>query len=280
MNTKNKMAPEEIQAIKNSLKRRLRAAYDHIDSDQETFLLAKEDYIEYIQENSPLRRIIKKLLKESDDEIISEKESALEQYGEIDVRKEFFIIQQTYNELVEELDKMIITNKQKKTGAREELTYPLNGKDWCDVTIRFKDEFNVKITIGKRKFDSDCERLGFADRRSKNTKLKTKKSWEVLMLAAATDGVISIAKLTGKKRQSKTKEKLEIVNILKNKFEGEDDPFEKYDERTESYKLKIKLIPVQIFRSDYRDRNIIDSSEKENPYADLKSFWEEQSPSS
>lgn len=140
-----------------------------------------------------------------------------------------------------------------------ETLYPLNGRRWKDVTITFKNDYDVKITIKNQPYNSDYRMLGFADTRVRPEDMTTraKKSWGFLQILSQEKGTFPINTVSEKKKRAMYKKyKQELVAILKSAFGTSEDPFEKYDREEGIYKTKFHIVPEPLFREDYRDRDI------------------------
>lgn len=109
---------------------------------------------------------------------------------------------------------------------------------WHDVTIRFLDERNVHIQGGKKTALADYEALGFSDDKSKKPNL----AWVFLFGMAKNNG--ETEKIPSPVPDNIKQIKLQISNLLKKLFKNETEPFYDFSE-TNTYKLKIKLIPPQ-----------------------------------
>ena len=174
---------------------------------------------------------------------------------EMCIENDFISIQKLHKDILDKIGKKQDANKAEKDA---ESLYKLNEKGWTDVTIEFKNDYDVQIKIGGKKFQSDYEKLGFADERIKNTNDKTtvKTSWNLLTLLSTQGGIFSLDKLLKKDVAQCKKQKQEIVSIFKKKFGTAEDPFEKYSKHKKIYKMKLKLVPIEDFREDYYDKRI------------------------
>lgn len=160
------------------------------------------------------------------------------------------------------LNKEIIENKFIKTD-NEEIKPPseiitelgiTENTQWEDIEIRFKNNYDVKITTNNKSFDSDYEKMGFADKR-KNKDTKAKESWNLLLLFSVNNNIFPFSDLNIIKKVKQKKQKQELNKLLKAYFGIADDPIV-HNKITKNYEMKIKLIPIEDFRQQWADRNI------------------------
>jgi len=133
------------------------------------------------------------------------------------------------------------------------------GTRWENITIRFLNDYDIRVDVKKIKFLIDYEKMGFADERIKKTeeKVKTKNCWGFLQLLSTKNGEFDLNTLIGEEKNQRIKQKQILTKILKEFFPTiNDDPFYEYDETKGIYKIKIKLIPDKTFREDFRDKDI------------------------
>ncbi|MFZ1736060.1 MAG: hypothetical protein WAU31_03940 [Candidatus Moraniibacteriota bacterium] len=150
---------------------------------------------------------------------------------------------------------------------------------WSDVHMKFREDSNITVTIGDEEYQTNCEKMGFQDRRKPKI-VEMKKCWGFLYQLAMTDGKVGTNKELLGTRKEYSKWKQDLTKILKAFFPSiVGDPFEPYDE-THGYRIKIKVEPETRYKEEqYRDRNISDPRvKKNNPYADTADYCEEQSP--
>jgi hypothetical protein len=124
-------------------------------------------------------------------------------------------------------------------------TLELNDKSkWQDITIEFTSIFDVKIIYHGKKLKADYIDLGFADGRNKNQENgKRKKSWNTLMEMSANKGILDLGNHNPAEKEIYKKHKQEISKLLQAFFGLPFDPFEQFEEETQSYKTKFKLLP-------------------------------------
>ncbi len=157
--------------------------------------------------------------------------------------------------------------EMKEKDKKENLFPVPKNTQWKDLTIKFKNDFDVEIAIGKNKYSTDYEKMQFADKRIKKSKEKAKAtdSWKMLCVLSTSKGVFPLDQLIGKEKTQKIKQKQALAKGLTNLFpsiaELDDDPFFPYDDIQKIYKIKINLIPVETFREDFRDKDIKDESD-------------------
>ena len=180
----------------------------------------------------------------------------------IDIRQEEF--NKFYNQVIAKLKKLKVLEEKKDRdiGAKPQ-------EKWEDIQIKFLNQFDVEITTKKDFYSSDCEKLGFS---KTNTKVLTPvASWGFLRLIASQNGVYELDRITGKDKEQTIKSKQDLTKRLKNYFQIDDDPFNEYDSIKKQYKIKIKLIPEQIFREQWEDKDITDYVEQNrDKYKDLE----------
>jgi len=155
-----------------------------------------------------------------------------------------------------------------KKDLQENTLFPTpENTNWDDITIKFKNKFNVTVVIKGKEYESTYEKMGFADRRIRKPEEKAKAngSWNFLYLLSTLEGVFPIDKLTGKDkgRNKKLKQSLSevLTKVLFPNVKG--DPFYDYNDREKIYKIKIKLIPEKDFIDDFRDNDIESKSDSE-----------------
>ena len=216
----------------------------------------------------------------------------LTRWGAFKIEKEFslkdentynfylHILRLKFNELCKKFNHKdkIDLNKEKKEKNDEVRFLPKipNNTEWRDITIRFKNEYDVDIIIGKNKYPYDYETMRFADNRIKKSeeRTKAKDSWNLLQLLAIGKGKFPLNHLIGKEREKIIKQKQSLRKILKEFFPTiNDDPFFEYDDINDIYRIKIKLIPVKDFRNDFKDKNIKDEP---NDNLCIKKDYEDQ----
>lgn len=170
--------------------------------------------------------------------------------------------QPTESIIQKEIKKEIKEVKKIKDGALQFPT-PKNTR-WEDITIKFRNDYDVDVIIGKNTYPSNYEKMEFADKRikKKDEKAKANDSWELLRLFSTQKGTFPLNKLTGEEKEKRKKQKQALSKTLKELFPTiENDPFYEYDDIEGVYKIKIKLIPIETFREDFRDKDIKDESE-------------------
>jgi uncharacterized protein YqfB (UPF0267 family) len=171
-----------------------------------------------------------------------------------------------------------ITQIKKKENITP-INLPQNTR-WEDITIKFKNEYDADIITGRTTLHYDYEKMGFADKRvkKKDERVKANDSWKFLKILSTNNGVFPLDKLTGKEKEQRKKQKQSLSKILKELFPTvKDNPFYEYDDIEKNYKIKIKLIPIEDFRGDFRDRNIYDK--KSSKFSDLDEFYKGETPS-
>lgn len=150
---------------------------------------------------------------------------------------------------------------------------------WSDIHMKLRGNYAIAISIGNEEYQTNCEKMGFQDRR-KSKIVEMKKCWGFLYQLAMSDGKVGTNKELLGTRKEYSKWKQNLTKILKTFFPlivG--DPFDPYDEAY-GYRIKIKVEPETRYKEEqYRDRNISDPRVKKNsPYADTADYFEEQSP--
>jgi len=167
---------------------------------------------------------------------------------------------------VVEAEEEVIQEAEKEKQKSTDLLFSITKEtQWKDITIKFKNDFDVDVIIGKKTYPSNYETMKFADKRVKKTneKAKANDSWQFLFLLSTVKGIFPIDKLTGKDKKQRIKNKQILTKSLKALFPTiDDDPFYEYNDIEKVYKIKINLIPVETFRDDFRDRNIRDDSDE------------------
>jgi hypothetical protein len=136
---------------------------------------------------------------------------------------------------------------------------------WENIEIRFNDEYNVKLIIDGNEENSDYEKLGFADtRQDSDKKAKYVKSWGVLILFSARNGIIKMSEFAGDKTRKNLfiKSRSDLSKRLQNYFGSSDDPIV-YKQDGEKYLIRIKLTPPNDFKDSWQDRNIYEHGKKE-----------------
>ena len=108
--------------------------------------------------------------------------------------------------------------------------------NWEDITIKFKDGYNVNIKVKDLKIDADYKQMGFEDTRNR----LPNKQWDLLRLLALQKGELAWDK-PGANRYVKKKKQL-LSDTLKAYFQIEKDPFLPYKPQ-KAYKIRINLIP-------------------------------------
>lgn len=152
---------------------------------------------------------------------------------------------------------------------------------WSDIHIKLQENFDVLINIGGEKHKTNCEKMGFQDKRKPGI-VKMKKCWEFFEQLAMANCEIKTGKVSSEKKKELSKRKQELVTILKKFFPSiSGDPFEPC-ENVGGYKIKIHLEPETHYKDEqFRDRRIFDSGadNKKDPYGDIENYHKEQSPS-
>ena len=155
---------------------------------------------------------------------------------------------------------------KQKDSAQPKQVEPIilkEGSKWEDITIKFKNEYDVEIQVRDKVYPSNYEDMGFADDRKNQEKLtKAVESWKLLHLFAINEGVFPLNSLLPKDREQRTKQKQGIKKKLKEKFPTvAGTPIEDLNER-EEYTININLIPETEFRDDFEDarKKITDDS--------------------
>lgn len=127
---------------------------------------------------------------------------------------------------------------------------------WKDISIRFLDKRNVIIQGDKKNTTLDYEALGFSDDKSK----KPNFAWNVLYKMAENNGETD--KITSPIPDNIKQIKRQISDFLKKLFHNDTEPFYDFSE-TNTYRLKIKLIPPQTDDTDSEDKLGVKSYLKE-----------------
>jgi hypothetical protein len=147
---------------------------------------------------------------------------------------------------------------------------------WDKITIIFKNEYDIDIKVDEKIYEYDYEKMGFGDRRIKDSKLKIKTTgaWSLLRLLSINNGEYTLNKFDKNQKTVIKKQKQTLLKILKELFPNlSGSPFEDYDDIKSIYRLKIKLIPVKTFRPDFRDKDI--REEKDDKLNDFDDYLEE-----
>ncbi|GAG59595.1 unnamed protein product, partial [marine sediment metagenome] len=153
-----------------------------------------------------------------------------------------------YHEAVEAYVNFVRTNHNKRINVIGRFSTPLSQKKeiiplklppntkWKDITIKFLDGHNVRITAPNVRTEVGYKEMGFQDdkRRMPN------KQWKLLQLLAEKHGELSwldreATTLIKKKKQL-------LSDTLKARFQINEDPFFPY-KKVKAYKIKMNLIP-------------------------------------
>jgi hypothetical protein len=118
---------------------------------------------------------------------------------------------------------------------------------WHDVTFRFLDERNVLMQGGVKTATADYEALGFSDDKSKKPNL----AWTFLFGMAKNNG--ETKEIPSPIPDNIKQIKRQISDFFKKLFKNDTEPFYDFSE-TNTYKLKIKLIPPQTEEAPAEDR--------------------------
>lgn len=154
-------------------------------------------------------------------------------------------VEKTYKDFIQSTnDTLSLTTEEKLdssiTKGKKRITLPHFGPtDWSKITIRFITEQEVYIETGKGDAkQSDYQSLGFSNDKSN----KPNKAWDLLLLLAISNGEIQLEKPIP---DSVKQHKMYVSNCLKKIFKNNDDPFY-YLKETQTYKIKVKLIPPEM----------------------------------
>ncbi len=129
--------------------------------------------------------------------------------------------------------------------------------DWEKVKISFLNSHEVHIFVDNTSIKTDLTAMGFADKRKRKTEAaKPRRSWQLLYLLSTQNGVLDT-----NKHGTPQKAKEELAAFLQTFFGLTEDPFHKWSTETHEYAIKIKLVPEQTFRDDFRDRDIFTDEE-------------------
>lgn len=131
---------------------------------------------------------------------------------------------------------------------------------WQNIEIVFTSEFLVRIRYKNKELQTDHEKMRFSDKR-KPEEMHAKDSWDLLLFLAMNNGIFPLARLTGKDRLKRQKQKQELAKLLKQYFQIDDDPFHEVEKDKAEYRIKLKLVPTPEFREDWKDRHISDRSQ-------------------
>lgn len=138
-----------------------------------------------------------------------------------------------------------------------------SGTQWKNITIAFIDNRNIVIHVNGIKHVTDYEEMGFAKGKKFQTPTAT---WEFLEVLAKNNGELVVGDSDAKPKFKKQKELLS--KAFQFYFRKEEDPFFPYERSPEkhnrSYKARFGLFYQQ--------------KKKEDPFRDLDSFRNEQSP--
>ena len=151
---------------------------------------------------------------------------------------------------------------------------------WGDIHMKLRETSDITVKIGDEEYQTNCEKMGFQDRRKPGI-VKMKKCWEFFEQLAMTNGKLKTSKELPGKRKGYSKQKQDITKILKAFFSSiAGDPFEHYDEAY-GYQIKIHLEPETRHKEKlYRNGKVFDPEvKKKSPYDDVADYREEQTPS-
>jgi hypothetical protein len=162
------------------------------------------------------------------------------------------ILSDKFDEIYRRLSHTLEVGDNKKS---EKIKIPV-GTTWKKITLRFKNKYDVEIIINEKSILSNYEKMGFADERIKKPEETTraKSNWDFLWTLSINGGAFPLGNLPKVKREIYKKQKQGLAKILKERFEIDDDPFEKYDKRADEFRIKINLIPEPEFREQYVDK--------------------------
>jgi hypothetical protein len=135
---------------------------------------------------------------------------------------------------------------------------------WSNIEIRFKNNHDITLKIDGEEKDSSYEELGFADTRQNSSQNASYvKSWNTLILFSIKNGRIKMNDYAGSKAKKELfkKNKQDLSKRLKAYFSLKDDPIV-YNEKSEEYQIKIKLVSPPDFRDSWSDRRISESNTK------------------
>lgn len=139
--------------------------------------------------------------------------------------------------------------------------------DWKNIEIIFKNNHDITLKIDGKEKDSSYEELGFADTRQNSSQNAAYvKSWNTLILFSIKNGRIKMNDYAGSKAKKELfkKNKQDLSKRLKAYFGLKDDPIV-YNEKSEEYQIKIKLVSPPEFRDSWSDRRISESNTKKQP---------------
>lgn len=146
---------------------------------------------------------------------------------------DFVLIKPDYKKIIEYKQSILKTSKKEDSINR---IPKIDGLKWDEITIKFIDGYNVKIKVRDNVYNKDYKEMGFDDSKTK----KPNTQWELLKILSKTRGSITW-KDSEATRKNKKKKQL-LSEGLKNYFQINDDPFNKY-KKISGYEIKIELLP-------------------------------------
>lgn len=217
-------------------------------------------YFSRDNENTKFDEIVNALKKIIEDMGIGSIETEINAIKEIKTDKSKYEIK-IIGSRTDRLELFLAKRLSKGGTKRKYTTIPIHVPEnihWEDIEIKFEDENNVKIKIGNESYDSDCVKMGFADRRKNKVGIiQPLASWDFLSILAQNNGDFPIGRCPAEQKKKNEKRKQEATKILRGYFSIADDPIS-YLENEQIYKSRIKLIPEPIFRDQWEDRNIVE----------------------
>ena len=151
---------------------------------------------------------------------------------------------------------------------------------WSDIHMKLRETSDITVKIDEEEYQTNCEKMGFQDRRKPGI-VKMKKCWKFFEQLAMVSGKIKISKERLEIRREFSKQKQNLTKILKAFFPSiVGDPFEPYDE-VHGYRIKIHLEPETRHKEKvYMGGKAFDPEvKKKSPYDDAVGYHEEQTPS-
>jgi hypothetical protein len=114
----------------------------------------------------------------------------------------------------------------------------LPGARWQDVTIRFLNQHQVHVQVGRTSGAFEFTQMGMADGRRKP--VEPNKQWRLLVDFAEGNGAVRWGSTHENRRRQKQKE--ELSKALRCFFGIEDDPFEPLEDRR-GWRARIRVLP-------------------------------------
>ena len=114
------------------------------------------------------------------------------------------------------------------------------GTRWQDVTIRFLNQHQVHVQVGRTSDAFEFTQMGMADGRRKP--VEPNKQWRLLVDFAEGNGTVRWGSTHENRRRQKQKE--ELSNVLRCFFGIDDDPFEPLEDCS-GWRARIRVLPEE-----------------------------------